>query len=161
MSNITDGHIQGLFLLKGNPIGPLDLIKEITDLLGQGDHSFLRPERSAVPHYRFEASFESAPANPLKQKASEHSPNPRKGQGRQELEPIPHYLFSFQANTQAPDRFNIVLIWIKLGNFLSKIAQLGIEGIVSRQIELLPRPPHTILPLVKIFFGCASKVSKI
>ena len=40
MSNITDGHIQGLFLLKGNPIGPLDLIKKITDLLGQGDHFF-------------------------------------------------------------------------------------------------------------------------
>ena len=40
MSNITNGHIQGLFLLKGNPIGPLDLIKEITDLLSQGDQFF-------------------------------------------------------------------------------------------------------------------------
>ena len=40
MSNITDGHIQGLFLLKGNPIGPLDMVKEITDLLGQGDQFF-------------------------------------------------------------------------------------------------------------------------
>ena len=40
VGNITNGHIQGLFLLKGNPIGPLDLIKEITDLLGQGDQFF-------------------------------------------------------------------------------------------------------------------------
>ena len=40
MSNITDGHIQGLFLLKGNPIGPLDLVKEITDLLSQGNQFF-------------------------------------------------------------------------------------------------------------------------
>ena len=40
MSNITDCHIQGFLLLKGNPIGPLDLIKEITDLLGQGDQFF-------------------------------------------------------------------------------------------------------------------------
>ena len=54
--HITDGHIQGLFLLKGNPIGPLDLIKEITDLLGQGDHSFFETRdvnRTPLPFWSF------------------------------------------------------------------------------------------------------------
>ncbi len=39
VSNIIDGHIQGLFL-SAIRIGPLDSIKEITDLLGHGATNF-------------------------------------------------------------------------------------------------------------------------
>ncbi len=102
---------------------------------------FLRSERS-VPHFRFGA-LNLPLQNPLRQKASEHEPKPKKGQGRQELELNPHYLVSFKRNNGSPP-FQYSPHLIKLGNFLRRLP--AALRVLSWQIDF-PRPPHTILPV--------------
>ncbi len=101
MSNITDGHIQGLFLFERQS-GLVRSIwsKRSLTCFGQGDSPlfFETWEVSQnCPTTALKLLFESAPAeNPLKQKASEHSPNPRKGQGTTRIRTNPYIFFSFQ-----------------------------------------------------------------